>query len=262
MVISPLVSLMMDQKAKFLTAGVSTEFVGEAQTDNDAIKRVTSGVVQLVFISPESIIENPRFRNMLLSQSYRLNLVALVIDEAHCVITWGDEFRVAFASIGELRSLIPSTCGVMALTATATRDTFDAVVKRLSMTNVAIIALPPGRTNIKYSVQPLLDLCDLTDFICDDVRKLGINYPKTVIFCRTYKDCSNLYLTIRTKRGQRFTEPFGYPDFHQFRLVEIFTRVATTAMKDTILQLFSRENGTLRLVVATTAFGLGLIAET
>ena len=126
------------------------------------------------------------------------------------------------------------------------------------MTKVAIIALPPGRTNIKYSVQPLLDLRDLTDFICDDVRKVGINYPKTVIFCRTYKDCSNLYLTIRTKLGQRFTEPFGYPDFHQFRLVEIFTRVATTAMKDTILQSFSRENGTLRLVVATTAFGLGI----
>ena len=76
MVISPLVSLMMDQKAKFLTAGVSTEFVGEAQTDNDAIRRVTSGVVQLVFISPESIIENPRFRNMLLSRCYRSNLVA------------------------------------------------------------------------------------------------------------------------------------------------------------------------------------------
>ena len=126
---------------------------------------------------------------MLLSQSYRLNLVALlvalVVDEAHCMKMWGDEFRVAFASIGELRSLILSTCDVTALTATATRDMFDAIVQRLSMTIVAIIALPPGRTNIKYSVQPLLDLPDLTDFICDDVGKLGINYPKTVIFCRT-----------------------------------------------------------------------------
>ena len=66
-VISPLVSLMMDQKAKFLTVVVSTEFVGEAQTDHDAIRCVTS---ELVFISPESRIENPQFRNMLLSQCY------------------------------------------------------------------------------------------------------------------------------------------------------------------------------------------------
>ena len=66
MVISPLVSLMMDQKAKFVTAGVSAEFAGEAQADNEAIKQITSGVVQLVFISPESLIENPRYRNMLL----------------------------------------------------------------------------------------------------------------------------------------------------------------------------------------------------
>ena len=41
--------------------------------------------------------------------------------------TWGNEFRVAFASIGDLRSLIPSTCGVMALTANATHETFHAV---------------------------------------------------------------------------------------------------------------------------------------
>ena len=97
-----------------------------------------------MFISPESIIENPRFRNILLSQCYRNNLVALV-DEAHSVKVWGDEFRVALASIGELRSLIPSTVSVMALTATATHHTFDAVVQRLSMRNPAVIALPPGK---------------------------------------------------------------------------------------------------------------------
>ena len=97
---------------------------------------------------------------------------------------------MAFASIGELRSLIPSTCGVMALTATATHETFDAVVRRLSMTDVAIVALPPGRTNIKYFVQPLLDLPDLTDLICDDFNKLGMKYPKTVIFVVRIRTCT------------------------------------------------------------------------
>ena len=256
--ISPLVSLMMDQKEKFSTTGIITDFVGEAQTDNDAVSKVISGQVQLVFISPESIIENPHFRNMLLSQCYRNNLVALIVDEAHCVKVWGDEFRVAFASIGELRSLIPSTVSVMALTATATHDTFDAVVQRLSMRNPAVIALPPGRTNITYFVQPLLTLHDLTDMICSDIRKLDSSYPKTVIFFRTYKDCSDLYLTIRKKLGKRFTEPAGYPDFHQFRLVDMYTRVATVAMKEAVLQSFAQKKSNLRLVVATTAFGLSI----
>ena len=44
-------------------------------------------------------------------------LVAVVVDEAHCVKTWGDEFRTAFAHIGELRSLIPSRVNILALTA-------------------------------------------------------------------------------------------------------------------------------------------------
>jgi bloom syndrome protein len=65
-------------------------------------------------------------------------LVALVVDEAHCVKTWGDEFCVAFAHIGELRSLIPSTTSVMALAATATQDTYEAVVQSLKMKNVVI----------------------------------------------------------------------------------------------------------------------------
>ena len=173
---------MLDQRAKFAFAGMSTEFIGEAQSDSDVVKKVTAGEVQLVYVSPESIIDNPRFRNMLLSSRYRSNLVALVVDEAHCVKTWGDEFRIAFAHIGELRSLIPSTVSVMALTATATHDTYKAVVHRLSMKNVAVIALPPGQKNIIYIVQPLLPLNELTDCICDEFREQGVRYPKQCYF--------------------------------------------------------------------------------
>ena len=83
----------------------------------------------------------------------------------------GDEFRAAFAFIGELRSLIPTTCVVMALVATATHETFDATAHHLSMIDVAIVALPPGRTNIKYLVQPPLDLPDVTVLICDNIQR-------------------------------------------------------------------------------------------
>jgi len=56
---------------------------------------------------------NKTYRSMLLSPQYQQNLVALVIDEAHCVKTWGDSFRKAFAEIGDLRSIIPSAVNVL-----------------------------------------------------------------------------------------------------------------------------------------------------
>ena len=127
MCISPLTSLMMDQRSKFTPRGLTAEFVGEAQTDHAAERSVLRGEAQLVFITPESLIGNVQYRNMLLSTKYKENLVALVVDEAHCVKTWGDEFRRAFSKIGDLRSILPASINVMALTATATVETFDIV---------------------------------------------------------------------------------------------------------------------------------------
>ena len=86
--VSPLASLMMDQQAKISPMGISTEFVGEMQRDEAAIQRVLRGEVQLVYISPENIIGNPKFREMFLSDRYKRLLVALAVDEAHCVKTW------------------------------------------------------------------------------------------------------------------------------------------------------------------------------
>ena len=68
----------------FVPRGIVAEYVGEAQEDPSGIADVLGGQVQLVFISPESIIMNQKYRNMLLSKPYKENLVALVIDEAHC----------------------------------------------------------------------------------------------------------------------------------------------------------------------------------
>ena len=58
--------------------------------------------------------------------------------------------------------------------------------------------------------------------------------------------------------GKEFTEPIGYPDFHQFRMVEMFTRASTKEMKDKVLKSFINKDSKLRLVVATTAFSMGI----
>ena len=60
------------------------------------------GEVQLVYISPEKIIDNYKYRDMLLTPAYMAKLAAVTVDEAHCVKTWGDKFRRAFSKLGEL----------------------------------------------------------------------------------------------------------------------------------------------------------------
>lgn len=86
--VCPLTSIMLDQKAKLSAKGIATEFVGEAQLDEAANQAVVGGKVQLVFISPENLLHNPRFRGMLTSRVYKEHLCAFVVDEAHCVKSW------------------------------------------------------------------------------------------------------------------------------------------------------------------------------
>ena len=83
---------MMDQCSKFTLRGLKTGFVGEAQTNSEVEALVVKGDIQLVYISPENMINDTRYRRMLLNPVYQSNLVALIVDEAHCVKMWGDEF--------------------------------------------------------------------------------------------------------------------------------------------------------------------------
>ena len=83
----------------------------------------------------------------------------------------GDEFRTAFAHLGEMRSIIPSDVNVLALTATASKATLAAVTKRLSLSDLIIVA-PPYRDNIKLYVKPLPDVKSFCDLITSDIISL------------------------------------------------------------------------------------------
>ena len=69
-VVSPLTSLMMDQRQKFVPTGLRVEFVGEAQMDDVVCINALNSDVQLVYISPESLLNNKRYWHMFQTTAY------------------------------------------------------------------------------------------------------------------------------------------------------------------------------------------------
>ena len=209
-------------------------FVGEAQSDPMAEHRVCTGASQLVFISPESLLT--RYQTMLLRQVYKDNLVAMVVDEAHCVRTWGNKFRIAFSEIGNLSS----------------------ITERLALKSPTILATSPQRNNIYYSIVLTITVDDLAKNLSDEFSEKRAKFPKAVLFCRRYTDCSALYITLRKKLGSGLTEPPDYPDLSEFRMVELYTKVSKPAKREAVVERFCKAESTSRLVIATMSFGMGI----
>ena len=157
-----------------------------------------------------------------------------------------------------MRSIVSQEVHILALTATATSDVFKAVKKRLCLEDPALVGLSPSRENIKYYVEPLPSIKTLSDLMSSSLLSLRSNFPKTLIFCHTIAECASMYQCIRRTLGNHFTEPSGYPDYHQFRLVDMYTRASSEEMKKKVLASFMTAESKLRIVVATTAFGMGV----
>ena len=93
----------------------------------------------------------------------------------------------------------------------------------------------------------------MNDFCQDLAEKLkfaGLEFPKTVIFCRRYVNCALLYHTLKEKLEDYFTFPPKYPDFHEFRLIDMYIRVATVEMKEKILTSICDPEGRLCVIIA------------
>ena len=148
-VISPLIALMQDQVDALAALGVRASFLNSTQSSEErrAVEAAyVAGELDLLYLAPERLSVPS---TMALLDRGTISLFA--IDEAHCVSSWGHDFRpdyLALAVLGERWPAVPR----IALTATATAATRADIVARLGLDGARVFVSSFDRPNIEYRI--------------------------------------------------------------------------------------------------------------
>ncbi|MFV8367848.1 DNA helicase RecQ [Flavobacterium sp. XS1P27] len=171
-VISPLIALMKDQVDGLKANGIEACFINSSQTEEERqfyIESLKSNTIKLVYIAPESLSFLDNIFN-----SLTISLIA--IDEAHCISSWGHDFRPAYTNLGYLKNRFPST-PILALTATADKATRKDISEQLNLKNPKLFVASFDRKNLSLEVRPALDrVKQIIDFIQEKPNESGIVY--------------------------------------------------------------------------------------
>jgi ATP-dependent DNA helicase RecQ len=171
-VISPLIALMKDQVDSLKTNGISACYINSSQSSEEQqfyIDNLKSNTFKLVYLAPESL----SYLDVVFNE---LTISLIAIDEAHCISSWGHDFRPAYTNLGYLKNRFPST-PILALTATADKATRTDITKQLNLKNSKTYIASFDRKNLSLEVRPALDrIKQIIDFVENKPNESGIIY--------------------------------------------------------------------------------------
>jgi ATP-dependent DNA helicase RecQ len=171
-VISPLIALMKDQVDSLKANGIQACFINSSQTNEEQqlhIQNLKDNKVKMVYVAPESL-------SYLENAFSQITVSLIAIDEAHCISSWGHDFRPAYTNLGYLKNRFPST-PILALTATADKATRKDISQQLNLINPKSFISSFDRKNLSLEVRPALDrVKQIIDFITDKPTESGIIY--------------------------------------------------------------------------------------
>ncbi|KAJ4839396.1 hypothetical protein Tsubulata_916850 [Turnera subulata] len=236
LVVSPLVALMIDQ-LKQLPPAIQGGLLSSSQTSQevaDTLGLLQEGALKVLFVSPERFL-NAEFLSCLSPTSISL----LVVDEAHCVSEWSHNFRPSYMRLRAslLRSRLNVGC-ILAMTATATATTLNAVMSALEIPPTNLIQKSLLRENLKLSVsmsgnriKDLLTLIKSSPF--EEVKSI-------IIYCKFQSETDTIsrYLCDNNINAKSYHGALPSKD------------------RRSIQEWFCSNK--IRVVVATVAFGMGL----
>ncbi|MBA2293050.1 MAG: RecQ family ATP-dependent DNA helicase [Gemmatimonadales bacterium] len=235
LVVSPLIALMQDQVGALYARGVEAVAFNSTvsrESQDAALMAASAGTLRLLYTSPERLT---RLADELVAR--RIPVTRLAVDEAHCIVEWGHDFRPSYRALRAAREAVGGP-QCIALTGSATPEVRNEIASALALRpNTATIVGSFDRPNLRFDVVPVSGRDD--------------RLAKLVVLVRASRDPAIVYAPTRG-------------------LVDGLTRVLREAGVDaspyhagmtpderrSTLERFLGDD--LRVVVATCAFGMGI----
>ncbi|MBL0725823.1 MAG: DNA helicase RecQ [Alphaproteobacteria bacterium] len=231
-VVSPLIALMQDQITALKECGVKAESLNSSLNYKSILKtqsKIKSGELKLLYVAPEKLMTES-FLNFL--SDVKISMFA--IDEAHCISSWGHDFRPEYLALSKLVKLFPSVQR-LALTATADIPTRNEIITKLGLQNSRIFLSSFDRANIKYHISPKDNPSkQLKDFLSKHQGESGIIY------------CLSRNKTEKTAEALKEQGLKALP-YHAGLDKSVRTKNQDTFIKEDAV-----------IIVATIAFGMGI----
>jgi ATP-dependent DNA helicase RecQ len=235
-VVSPLIALQEDQLDGLLEdlGGASAVAINSGRKDSeveDAWEAAERGEAAFLFLAPEQLAKAETVERLA-----ALDVPLFVVDEAHCVSSWGHDFRPDYLRLGEVRGQLGNP-PVAALTATASPPVRDEIQQRLRMKDPLVLVHGFDRPNIRLEVVRHLGDRDKQRAVVQQVA--GLKGPG-LLYAATRKD-TETYAAELAGHGLRAAA------YHAGR---------KQSERDEVHEQFLDDG--LDVVVATTAFGMGI----
>nr|CAI5867468.1 unnamed protein product [Callosobruchus analis] len=192
LVLSPLISLMQDQVLALKIANIPACLLGTANTKGkQTIDEIFENMYRIVYLTPEMCCGDAG-KGLLRDMAAKLKIVLIAVDEAHCVSSWGHDFRLQYRQLGILKDLMPGI-PVLAVTATATPVVQQDIIRVLKLKNAQISKSGFDRPNFYFAVHYR------TDNVQRDFRKYMVRengkwkfLGSTIIYCITRKQTEQM----------------------------------------------------------------------
>lgn len=183
-IIEPLTALSHDQVKNLKKLGISAEYLDSTQSKDerkDVIEALCNGEVKILYLAPE------RLEMGILWQIEKWNRISLiVVDECHCVTSWGNTFRESYLHIGEYVGSLEQRPTVLAMTASAMPEDRDEIMELLSMRDAKCIVTSLYRSNLHFMKRTVKSRSEQLTVLKKYIKKF--HKHTTIVYCSTKKD--------------------------------------------------------------------------
>lgn len=237
LVVSPLLALIRDQVARAAARGQSVTSLTSQdgwEARRDRIQAIARGQFKLVYAAPEGL-KSPLIQGALKEAGVSL----LVVDEAHCISSWGHDFRPEYARLGALKELLQPR-SVLAVTATATGRVQQDILESLDMRDAKVMVTGFDRPNLRLAVEQVRGEAAKRARVEEILARELAHGGSAIVYCATRRTAQDMALHLQTHGTPAVAYHAGLaPD----------AREAAQA---------AWETGEVPTMCATTAFGMGV----